>query len=597
MNLSSDLISQFVKVTKDEKKTSTGVIVYGTTVVRDGSTYVKLDGSDLLTPVVSTAAVEDNERVTVLVKDHTATITGNTTTPSASSTVVAEQGGRLEASEINVDILIAEGALISGRLEASEAEIGELVAHDVTITGKLEASEAEIEKIKAEKLDVTSADIKYATIGNLEAVHAEIYDLTVTHGDFVDLTTQRLKADEADIIRLDAEKASIDYLEANYADIEFANIDEAAIRRLFADTGIIKDLVISDGQITGELAAVTIKGDLIEAGTLKTDRLIIKGTDGKYYALHTDFSGITGVEPVEEDKIHGSILVAKSITANKIAVEDLVAFGATIAGFNIVGRDEEKPARLYSGVKSTVDNPIEGIYMDEDGQFHVGDGDNFIKYYKGEDDAFKLEISASEINLKASNIHIGARNLIRNSDNLIFSDYYFADAVSSVLGIGELGLFTLSPDDETEMVESEEVEVVEETEVVESEDEYTYQGFKDGMKLHDYHLIKMEDAIIKALSTGVPTARITTISLPASGWTGSGTIYSQAVTMSEVTANSKVDLLPSPEQLNELLLAEISLTAANSNGAITVFALGDAPSSDLELQAMITEVIMPEVSA
>ena len=54
MSLSSDLISEFVKVTKDEKEKSNETIVYATAVEYNGTTYVKLDGSELLTPVSTT---------------------------------------------------------------------------------------------------------------------------------------------------------------------------------------------------------------------------------------------------------------------------------------------------------------------------------------------------------------------------------------------------------------------------------------------------------------------------------------------------------------------------------------------------------------
>lgn len=83
MALSTDLISKLVKVTNDKQATTREAIVYGTIVSTGGMKYVQLDGSDQLTPISSTTAVENGERVTVLIKDHTATVTGNLTSPSA----------------------------------------------------------------------------------------------------------------------------------------------------------------------------------------------------------------------------------------------------------------------------------------------------------------------------------------------------------------------------------------------------------------------------------------------------------------------------------------------------------------------------------
>ena len=98
MALSNDLISQFVKVTKDDTKTSNETTVYGT-VVYDGRTYVKLDGAPegVLTPVSSVTNVKDGERVTVLIKDHTATVTGNISSPSARTTEVEEVSDQMTA--------------------------------------------------------------------------------------------------------------------------------------------------------------------------------------------------------------------------------------------------------------------------------------------------------------------------------------------------------------------------------------------------------------------------------------------------------------------------------------------------------------------
>lgn len=93
MPLSSDLISQFVKATNDTmKREKETVIAYGTTVGLGDNIYVKLDGSDLLTPITSTVNVKPDERVTVMIKNHTATVTGNITSPSAGSLDVLDAG-------------------------------------------------------------------------------------------------------------------------------------------------------------------------------------------------------------------------------------------------------------------------------------------------------------------------------------------------------------------------------------------------------------------------------------------------------------------------------------------------------------------------
>jgi nitrous oxide reductase len=86
MNLTADLVDQFVDATKDEEKKSSDGIVYGT-VVKDGdATYVQLDGSSTATPVSTTMNVKHGDRVTVLIKNHTATITGNYSYPADSTT-------------------------------------------------------------------------------------------------------------------------------------------------------------------------------------------------------------------------------------------------------------------------------------------------------------------------------------------------------------------------------------------------------------------------------------------------------------------------------------------------------------------------------
>lgn len=464
MSLSTDLISQFVKATKDTKKTNTESVVYGT-VVYDGKTYVKLDGSDLLTPVSQTTDAKDGERVTVMIKDHTATITGNVSSPSARTDDVKEASNRiteveilvadsvttkeLQAETARINELFAENVTVKERLTANEAEIEELIAEDATINGTLTVQNAEIVRLEAEKLSANAADIKFATIESLDAIYVDIHNLEATHGSFVNIEAHNAAIDE-----LDAKKLDVTEAEVKYANIDFTNIDMAAVEKLFTDSGIIKDLVVSNGQITGELVGVTIKGDLVEAGTLKADRLVVKGSDGIYYTLNIEAGAVESAEVTKEELqngLHGTAIIAKTITAEKIAVDDLVAFGATIGGFNITN------SAIYSGVKESATNSTRGVYLDKNGQLSVGDSTNFLRYFKAEDGQYKLEISAASLVFSSTNksveqtineatdIEVGGRNLIRNSTNLIFKDYYFTNVDLEVTHDGTGNVTWVSP--------------------------------------------------------------------------------------------------------------------------------------------------------
>lgn len=406
MALSDDLISQFVKVTKDEVEPKNETTVYGKIVNYEGSMYVQLDGSDLLTPISSTADVKPDERVTVMIKDHTATVYGNVSSPSASSKSVEEIGARITEAEIliadkvstvyfdaqvaRIDSLTTDNANIKERLTASEADIDTLEADNATINQTLTAHRADIDDLDAHKLSATDASITYATIESLNATNATVHNLQADYGDFKSLSTDKFTATEADIKDLQANKLSASDIQGQFATIDFANIGKAAIENFFSKSGMISDLVVGEGTVTGKLVGVTIIGDLIEGGTVKADKLVVKGTDGLYYKLNTD--GVkTEAEQTEYNSINGSVILAKSITATKIDVKDLVAFGATIGGFHIT--DDA----IYSGVKETLTNTTAGLYFNKDGQIVIGDASNYVKYYKNDGDKYTLEISADSI--------------------------------------------------------------------------------------------------------------------------------------------------------------------------------------------------------
>lgn len=326
MGLPADLIEQFVKVTNDTSKQKVDTTTFGTTVVKGDNVYVKLDGSELYTPVSTTTHLNDGERVMVTIKNHTAIVTGNMSSPA-----------------INLET------------EVNDGENGSVKIVDLGISmrdGFVEINNLMTENFKAVNATIESLDTKYATIENLNATNA-----------------------------------IIDKLDVNYAQVDFANIGEAAIGKIYANIGVIEGITTKDVSVTGKLAAVSIHGDVIEASTIKADKLIVLGDDGLYYKLNVNSLGETTAssDPKYKNGLDGSVIIAESINANKIDVSDLVAFDATIGGFKI-----EKNA-IHS-IAKTGTNVGTGIYMTKDGEMSVGDNNNYLKFHKDTPNSYKFSI-------------------------------------------------------------------------------------------------------------------------------------------------------------------------------------------------------------
>ena len=220
MVLSNEIISQFVKTTKDDTTTKKESIVYGTTVEYEGQIYVRFDGSDLLTPVFSTTKVAAGERVTVMIKNHAATITGSTSSPSANNNDVAnieKDISDLSDRVLTVEELVADDATITN-LTAVKADIETLKAKDATIEGTLSANSADINTLKADNATITeNLSANTADIGDLKAKDATITEtLTANAADIGTLKadnatiTENLNANSAVIVELRAKNATID---------------------------------------------------------------------------------------------------------------------------------------------------------------------------------------------------------------------------------------------------------------------------------------------------------------------------------------------------------------------------------------------------
>lgn len=427
MALNSKLAKEFAQIIKEDKTASKDTTVYGTAVKFNGKMYVKIDGSERMTPVETTTSIKEGDRVTVLIKAHSATVTGNVSDPASSTsdkkatdekvndlsgkvtefgTIVAGKVStdQMNAAEARIESLETYNVTVKENLKANSADIKNLNADNVTINQILKANKVAIDNLNTKVAVIDTLDTTYATIKDLKATNGTIYNLSGNYADFKRTTTDTLNALNGNFKSLDSK----------YANIDFSNISKATMGEFYANSGLIKNVVVGDQTITGELIGVTIKGDLIEGGTIVADKLVMKGNNGLYYKLNTD-GNIVSSEQTAYNSINGRIITAKSIAAEKIAVNDLVAFEATIAKYHITKN------ALYSGTKETVDNTTRGVFLGEDGHVNFGDSNNYIKFFTDTDGKYKLKISADSLEFSTGKNLLDSLNSIDDKVNAIKS--------------------------------------------------------------------------------------------------------------------------------------------------------------------------------
>lgn len=165
MSLPDELITQLVKATNDTAPKKNETIVYGTIVNEGGRQYVKLDGSDVLTPAVSTVEINPEERVVVSIKNHTATIMGNTSNPSASVKRMGDAESRIEQTAEEIRLEVSNLALgLESQINQNATSITTLVTNQneftefqQTVEGFLFTDENGTVKIDNGSIDLTGA--------------------------------------------------------------------------------------------------------------------------------------------------------------------------------------------------------------------------------------------------------------------------------------------------------------------------------------------------------------------------------------------------------------------------------------------------------
>lgn len=291
--LPTEVISQFVQETNDSSKsTNSAKSFYGTAVVNNSGIYVRLDGSEALTPVSMATDAKNGDRVLVSIEDHKASITNNITSPAS---------GRSATDLYYVETNESGDVVVKGELRVAKEYVDELIAKNITVSS-IEAQSAKIITLEARQ-----ANFENATAENFTAVRAEIGNL-----------------------------------DAKYANIDLANVDTAKIRQGFMENLMVSqgiftsDITAAEGTFTNYLTGVNILANNVTAGTLSVERLIITGSD---QSVVYEINKANGTPQLSQSTVDGGALTERTITADRIVAGAITAneiAATTITGKHIV---------------------------------------------------------------------------------------------------------------------------------------------------------------------------------------------------------------------------------------------------------------------
>ena len=330
MPLSYDLISEFVKTTKVKPQPLKESTCYGTVVSKNGTDYVKLDGSDQLTPVNTNVVIHENDRVMVMIKNHTATVTGNETRKANQSSRKNDSGNfitlddlaegnvtraefdRLEAANLKVqNTLNAENGVVK-TLESNTAYIKELKA-DNGIIESLQAEDGKINgTLAAHQAVIDGLDTTYAKIGQLNASNANITDLTTKVGK---------------INTLIYGSASGEVIHTSFANSVIATLGDAWI-----DSAMIGSLNTSEVTIASGDDSLRISGNLIQFKDGNDVKMQLgKDAQGKYSVVLCDENGATLLDKdgIKANAVPDQLIVndmvsnSANISASKLDIDSL----------------------------------------------------------------------------------------------------------------------------------------------------------------------------------------------------------------------------------------------------------------------------------
>ena len=273
-------------------------------------------------------------------------------------TAISAKIQELAAKNITTDELYAALATIAvAQITAANIEKANINWADI---GELAAQIATIAQAQITTANINNANIDWASIANLNAEIAKIAKAQITAANIEsaaidwaaikDLNAAVAKIalaqlTTANIANAEIDWASITQLQADIAklvsaDIQTADIDWARIKDLTAGTAIIEK------GVNGKLYVADLAVTEANMASLTVGELIVKGSDGCFYALSIAEDGTVTTEKksigdadIGDNSVSGGKLIEKTITARELNVASIFADEALVGAITAANID------------------------------------------------------------------------------------------------------------------------------------------------------------------------------------------------------------------------------------------------------------------
>ena len=273
-------------------------------------------------------------------------------------TAISAKIQELAAKNITTDELYAALATIAvAQITTANIEKANINWADI---GELAAQIATIAQAQITTANINNANIDWASIANLNAEIAKIAKAQITAANI-----ESAAIDWAAIKDLNAAVAKIALAQLTTANINNAEIDWASIGQLQADIAKlvnaniqtadidwaqIKDLTagtaIIEKGVNGKLYVADLAVTEANMASLTVGELIVKGTDGCFYALSIAEDGTVTTEKksvgdadIGDNSVSGGKLIEKTITARELNVASIFADEALVGAITAANID------------------------------------------------------------------------------------------------------------------------------------------------------------------------------------------------------------------------------------------------------------------